>query len=63
MAGRRKIRRTGKSAAKSGAKSGTKRALRARNPLALATRRLGRRVKPSAKRYRRQRKHPQDEES
>ena len=32
---------------------GRKRALRTRNPLALPTRRLGRRVKPSAKVYRR----------
>ena len=32
---------------------GRKLALRSRNPLALATRRLGRRVKPSAKVYRR----------
>ncbi|MEE8536110.1 MAG: hypothetical protein V3S45_08665 [Kiloniellales bacterium] len=34
--------------------------LRSRNPLALATRRLGRRVKPSAKVYRRRPKHPED---
>ncbi len=43
-------------------KAGAKRALRARNPLALATRRLGRRVKPSSKLYRRRSKHrPGDE--
>lgn len=57
MAGRRKIGRAGKSGAKAGAQSGAKRALRARNPLALATRRLGRRVKLSAKRYRRRPKY------
>ncbi len=32
---------------------GRKRVLKIRNPLALATRRIGRRVKPSAKVYRR----------
>lgn len=37
---------------------GRKRTLRPRNPVALATRRLGRRVKPSSKVYRRRAKHP-----
>jgi hypothetical protein len=36
---------------------GRKRIPKSRNPLALATRRLGRRVKPSAKVYRRRSKH------
>ena len=36
---------------------GVKQVLRARNPLALPTRRLRRRVKPSAKLYRRRPKH------
>lgn len=50
MAGRhRKLRRA--------RKSGAKRVIRPRNPLALPTRRLGRRVKSSAKRYRRRPKH------
>lgn len=44
-------------------KSGAKRGLRARNPLALPTRLLGRHVKASATRYRRRPKHPKEEES
>jgi hypothetical protein len=52
---RRKLRRA--------RKPGAKRVLRPRNPLALPTRRLGRRVKPSVKRYRRRPKHQGEEES
>ncbi len=44
-------------------KPGAKRVLRARNPLALPTRRLGRHVKPSSKLYRRRPKHRTVEES
>ncbi|MDX1575994.1 MAG: hypothetical protein R3285_07360 [Kiloniellales bacterium] len=40
-----------------------KRALRTRNPLALPTRRLGRRVKPSSKVYRRRPKHRKVEDT
>ncbi len=55
MVRRRKIRRA--------RKPGAKRVLRARNPLALPTRLLGRHVKSSAKRYRRRPKHRGEEES
>jgi len=55
MAARRKIRRA--------RKPGAKRVIRPRNPLALATRRLGRQVKPSAKRYRRRPKHRTGEDA
>jgi hypothetical protein len=44
-------------------KPGAKRVLRARNPLALPTRLLGRHVKGSATRYRRRPKHPAREET
>lgn len=39
-----------------------KAAVRPRNPVALPTRRLGLKVKPSAKLYRRRAKHPESEE-
>ncbi len=35
-----------------------RKAIRRRNPLVPATRKLGHRIKPSAKRYRRRPKHP-----